>query len=37
VAEAMKRLKEHPFERKPVPPGPDRAHPQKGGAGGGGR
>ncbi len=37
VAEAMKRLQEHPFERKPVPPGPDRAHPQKGGAGGGGR
>ncbi len=37
VAEAMKLLQEHPVNLKPVPPGPDRAHPGRGrGAGGGG-
>jgi len=28
VAEAMKLLKEHPVNLKPVPPGPDRMHPK---------
>ncbi len=32
VEEAMKMLREHPFERKPVPPGPDRVHPGKAGS-----
>ncbi|HEX8724178.1 MAG TPA: PDZ domain-containing protein [Gemmatimonadaceae bacterium] len=33
VEEAMKLLKEHPVNLKPVPPGPDRAHPKGGGGG----
>ncbi len=36
VAEALKLLREHPVDLKPVPPGPDRAHPKAGGGGGGG-
>ncbi len=31
VAEAMKLLREHPVNLKPVPPGPDRTHPKGGG------
>ncbi|MDE3151623.1 MAG: PD40 domain-containing protein [Gemmatimonadota bacterium] len=31
VAEAMKLLKEHPVNLKPVPPAPDRVHPKGGG------
>ena len=31
VEEAMKLLKAHPVNLKPVPPGPDRAHPGRGG------
>jgi hypothetical protein len=36
VTEAMKLLREHPVNLKPVPPGPDRVH-HPGGGGDGGR
>jgi tricorn protease len=37
VAEAVKLLEQNLFQRKPVPPGPDRVYPEKSGGGSGGR